>query len=418
MASRVVEPARVTPPEPRVLATSAGNVRRAGREALSLALMESRNRTLAALNAIERALGDATPSVPRPDVNPPRWTAGHVAWYQEYAIARNVQRQRGPACDPTRPRLASVEREADAWFDPRRATVAERWSLDLPGMDRIRRYLEDTLEVTLELLAGSAEDDAALHFYRAAALREDAHVESLAEAAQGLGLRVDLFEEPALLAPREAILMPATRWQLGREAGGFVPGLERWAHEVRIPEFEIDAQPVRWAQFVEFVEDGGYDDPRWWSPEGLAWKEREARRVPRYVDQLRHGVLQQRVGRLVRVPLARPALHVSAHEADAWCRWAGRRLPTEVEWEAAAHQSAGRGFRWGEVREWTASTLRPYPGHERDPDDDLDPPGFGVHRVLRGASAATPPALRDARRRTAAPAPADHGFFGFRSCAA
>jgi formylglycine-generating enzyme required for sulfatase activity len=196
-----------------------------------------------------------------------------------------------------------------------------------------------------------------------------------------------------------------------------VAGLEKWAHEVRVPEFEIDAQPVRWAQYVEFVEDGGYDEPRWWSPEGLAWKDRLGRRVPRHVDQMRQGVLQWRFGRLVRVPLGRPVTHVTLHEAEAWCRWAGRRLPTEVEWEAAAHQASSRGWRWGEVREWTATALRPYPGHEPDLDAELAPPGFGDRQAQRGASPATPPALRDPRRRFGQRPEADHRFVGFRSCA-
>ena len=91
-------------------------------------------------------------------------------------------------------------------------------------------------------------------------------------------------------------------------------------------------------------------------------------------------------------PRAQPAVHVSWHEADAWCRWAGRRLPSEVEWEAAAHQGATRGFRWGDVHEWTASTFRPYPGFVAGPWRDYSLPAFGSHKVLRGASFATRPA--------------------------
>ncbi len=398
--------------------TAIADPRHAGRGALSLALMAARNRTLAALNAIDSVEGTQPLPAAAHDVDPPIWIAGHVAWYQEYWIARNVQRQRGPAADATHPRLASVEPGADAWFDPRRADRPGRWALGLPPAAQVRRYLEDTLEVTLELLGATAEDDAALHVYRAALMHEEAHLESFADAAQALGLRVELFEEPPLRSPREPILMPATRWRMGREPGpGFVAGLEKWAHEVRVPEFEIDAQPVRWAQYVEFVEDGGYDEPRWWSPEGLAWKDRLGRRVPRHVDQMRQGVLQWRFGRLVRVPLGRPVTHVTLHEAEAWCRWAGRRLPTEVEWEAAAHQASSRGWRWGEVREWTATALRPYPGHEPDLDAELAPPGFGDRQAQRGASPATPPALRDPRRRFGQRPEADHRFVGFRSCA-
>src|SRR5205085_7087253 len=158
---------------------------------------------------------------------------------------------------------------------------------------------------------------------------------ALAETAQALDLKVEggsgLLADIAVAPPREPLLFPATRWPLGSFPGGFVFDNEKWAHDVEVPEFDIDAQPVTWAQYGEFVEDGGYDEPSWWSEPGRAWLQHEGRRVPRYVDQLRQGVLQQRFGRLARVPLAQPALHVSWYEADAWCRWAGRRLPTEVE---------------------------------------------------------------------------------------
>ena len=193
---------------------------------------------------------------------------------------------------------------------------------------------------------------------------------------------------------------------------------ERAPHPVSIPEFEIDAQAVTWSQYGEFVEDGGYDERAHWSEPGWAWVERESRRTPRHVDQMRHGVLRRRFGQLSRVAGAEPAVHVSAFEAEAWCRWAGRRLPGEVEWEAAAHQGATRGFRFGDVWEWTASTFRPYPGFVLGPWRDYSLPCFGRTRVLRGASFATPLGLRSARFRQFAEPGRDEGFFGFRSCAA
>ena len=137
------------------------------------------------------------------------------------------------------------------------------------------------------------------------------------------------------------------RQRVGSEGAGFAYDNERPAHDEALPEFEIDAQAVSWAQYTEFVEDGGYDEPRWWSVDGWAWVQAGGRRSPRHVDQMRQGVLQQRFGRLTRVPLSQAALHLSWYEADAWCRWAGRRLPTEVEWEHAARTGESRGFRWG-----------------------------------------------------------------------
>src|SRR5207342_3126429 len=109
--------------------------------------------------------------------------------------------------------------------------------------------------------------------------------------------------------------------------------------------------------------------------------------------QMRQGVLQRRFGQPMRVPLTHAAVHVSWFEADAWCRWAGRRLPGEAEWEAAAVQGATRGWRWGDVREWTAGTLRPYPGAGgASPGQPREVAGAAdaKARVQRGASFATP----------------------------
>ena len=143
-----------------------------------------------------------------------------------------------------------------------------------------------------------------------------------------------------------------------------------------MPAFEIDAQPVTWSQFAEFVDDGGYDRVGLWRPEGAEWLARQAegRRAPRHVEHIgvAHqgmggAVTQRRFGRTVRLAGQRSAVHVNWWEADAWARWAGRRLATEVEWEIAARASAHHGFRWGDVHEWTANILRPWPGFRPDP---------------------------------------------------
>lgn len=396
------------------------HLRRAGRDLLSLALIEARNHTLRWSALLEEALGDSAGELPEPGLDTPAWLLGHIGWFQERWIARNVHRQRGTLCDPTAPRLAAILPDADRWYDPAQSLPDERARLDLPGWQPVRQYLAETMDITLELLDAAAETDEALYFFRLALFHEDLRAERLAEVAQSLGLAVrgpaGLVGDIVSTAPRPPLLFPATRWPLGSPPGGFVFDNEKWAHEVAVPEFEIDAQPVSWAQFAEFVEDGGYDQPGWWSEAGRLWLDRQGRRVPRHVDQMRQGVLQQRFGRLTRVPLVQPVLHVGWHEAEAWCRWAGRRLPAEVEWEAAA-QSYSRGFAWGAVWEWTASTFRPYPGFAADPWTDYSQPFFGTDKVLRGASFATRPRLRHTRFRRFAPPSTDTMFCGFRSCA-
>lgn len=394
-------------------------MRRAGKELLSLALMDARNHTLRWIAAYERALEPTGLRVPlMAELNPPLWELGHIGWFQERWIARNVQRQRGARCDPSQPRLASILPEADRWYDSGSVPHDSRWQLALPDLQASKQYLVDTLETTLDLLDTTPdEDDDALYFYRLALFHEDMHVEAFAYMSQTLGFDADLLPPAAALNPRDPLFFPATRWTLGNEPGGFVFDNEKWVHEVALPEFEIDAQPVSWAQYAEFVEDGGYDRRELWGAPGWDWVQKEGRRTPRHVDQLRHGVLQQRLGKLMRVPLSQPVVHLSWHEADAWCRWAGRRLPSEVEWEAAAHQGASRGFRWGDVWEWTATTFRPYPGFVAGPYREYSQPWFGTHKVLRGASFATRGRMRDAKYRNFYLPERDDVFCGFRSCA-
>ena len=406
------------------------SLRSAGKELLSLALIDARNHTLRWASALEAAADGAALALPADlptplgaELDPALWTLGHIGWFQEYWIARNVQRGRGERADPTHPRLASIVPEADAWYDPALVGRPRRRELAtsaLPDLPATRAYLVDTLETTLELLAAVAvEDDASLYFHRLALFHEEVHGEAFAVLAQTLGIddKAGLVARITTRPSRPALYFPATRWLLGSSGAGFRFDNEAEPHPVDVPEFEIDAQAVTWAQYGEFVEDGGYDERTHWSEAGWQWLQREERRTPRHVDQMRHGVLQRRFGVLARVAASHPAVHVSWHEADAWCRWAGRRLASEVEWEAAAHQGATRGFRWGEVHEWTASTFRPYPGFVAGPWRDYSVPAFGSHKVLRGASFATRERMRHPKYRNFYRPERDDVFCGFRSCA-
>lgn len=402
-------------------------VRAAGRELLSLALMDARNQTLHLLGAFEAALGDGLRVAPAPGVLPPLWIVGQLGWLAEYWIARNPQRGLGSDCPAQPVRLGSVEPNADAWFNPALLPREARFTADLPDLEAVRAYLLDTLETTLELLEKSPEDDRALHFFRMALWHEDWRGEQLLALAQTLGvpLKLDL---PAGVLAREPIAVPATRWRLGFAAGGFAPAIERGDESVPVPEFEIDAQAVSWAQYVEFIDDGGYDRPELWRDAGWVWLEQQARmegrRGPRHVEQIgvaSGAVLQNLFGKPARMGGSQHAMHVSWWEADAYARWAGRRLPTEAEWEIAAEVAGRRGFRWGDVWEWTAGTLRPFEGYRADAwvrDAELAPePDFGSARVLRGASFATRARMKHTKARAWALPERDEMFVGFRTCA-
>ncbi len=397
----------------------------ADKEVLSLALIEARNTTLALIPVFETAGGE-------PDVrsdcahwfDPPRWIFGHIAWYAEWWCLRwDIQ-----APQPLR---APWLEGADALFDARHIAARERWQRTLPDWATLRRYLAESLEQQLDNLAACDGSDAALYLYRMCLAREDGWSETLHALAQCIGLP----EQPVLrlasaaVARRPPLLCPAGRYLVGAPraagaAGGgrgwqgpYVPDNEQWQHEVQVPEFEIDAQPVSWGEYVEFIQDGGYDRPELWSRDGRLWLDATQQRVPAYVEQARHSVLARRYARTLRIALGEPVRHVCLYEAEAYARWAGRRLPTEVEWEVAAQHAARRGFGWGQVLEWTASAFRPYPGFAPGPDAQASEPYFERCQALRGASFACAPRLRRAGRRSFAEAPRREGFTGFRTCA-
>ena len=418
-------------------------MRRAGPDLLSLALLDARTRLWQALAPFLPDAGGA-PAASGPaaasEAAHAFTLAGRAAWVQERWIARNLHRARGEAADLGGLRLPSIRPEADDWFAPAPAAgdpPVPGVRPEPPDASILRDYLGQTLETTLDLLAGTPHDDAALYFYRAALAHEDrltlalhewaaAVRRPLAEGGAGEAGRAGPPPRPA----RAALHVPAGRWRLGSERGGWVPENERWAHDVDLPDFEIDAQPVDWQRFLPFAEDGGYQRREFWSEAGWAWLEGGAeglaaaagtarRDAPRDVEQMRGAVVAWRGGRLVRVPLLQPVMHVSRFEAEAWCRWAGRRLPTEPEWERAAATAASRGFVWGELFEWVAGSARAWPGHAPTPDG-LDAVADAVarrHGVLRGAAwCQTPRARHPKARRFIAPG-SDAAFAGFRSCA-
>ena len=408
-------------------AIDAPTMRAASAGALSLALMDARNHTLQLLARIEDALG---PSMQPPEgagVLPPLWVAGHIGWLAEYWISRNPKRGLGAACPAHSVRLASIDPMADHCFNPLIALRSERQRLALPPVGSVKAYLLETLETTLELLENAGDGDDGLYFFRMALFHEDWRGESLAELAQTLGIALPLAL-PAGTAPRDALRVPAARFVLGWKGSGFALGIEQGVETVDVPEFEIDASPVTWAQYVEFIDDGGYDRQELWHPGGWAWLESQAlldgRRGPRHVEQIgvaSGAVMQSFFGKPARMGASQNAQHVSWWEADAYARWAGRRLPAEVEWELAAEAAARRGFHWGQVREWTAGTIRLLPGAAVDAwsaHAELDPtPVIGQARVLRGASFATRARMKHPKARRWALPDDDEGFVGFRTCA-
>jgi iron(II)-dependent oxidoreductase len=388
---------------PPMNTTYAEAARRGGRQILAAALHDSRARTLALLDAYTAALGDSLPVPCSPQLNPPLWEVGHVGWFQDYWLARNRQRAHGIDCNPDHPRPAGRLPQADALYDSSRVAHATRWQLDLPDLAATRAYLAAGLAETLSLLAATAESDDALYFFRLALLHEDMHGEAGIYMAQALDIPLPGALADALLAPAavrqeaRSLALPAQPWTLGWQGEGFAFDNELAPHAVAVAAFEIDAEVVSWRRYLPFVEQGGAASPRYLRRQDGRWQ----RRV---------------FGQWHDLPLDAPATHLSWNEADAWCRWAGRRLPSEAEWELAALTRPE--FHWGQVWEWTASRFLPYPGFVAHPYRDYSAPWFGDRYVLRGASRATSPRLVHARYRNYFTPERNDLHNGFRSCAA
>src|SRR5690606_8209949 len=197
-------------------------------------------------------------------------------------------------------------------------------------------------------------------------------------------------------APRAALSLPGGDWTLGWPGPGFAFDNERLGQRHRLPPFSIDARPLNWAAYLPAVEAGALPVPRFLRHEAGRWWQRAR-------------------GRWWPLDLQATACHLSAHEAQAWCAWDGRRLPSEAEWELAAH--CATGFEWGQVWEWTASAFAPLEGFAPRPYRDYSQPWFDGRPVLKGASWATAPQLRHPRYRNFFEARRNDVIAGFRSVA-
>lgn len=366
-------------------------------------------------------------------VNPFRWELGHVAFFYDVFLLRVLGSER------------FLLEGAENLYDSFQVDHDDRWGLPLPSREETLAYLRRVLERVLARLDRHEPDAEETYLYLLSVLHEDMHGEAFTYMRQTLEYplpRLRVGAEPAPVGggalPGDAEV-PGGTFQLGATADlPFVFDNEKWAHPVELPRFRIARAPVTNAEFSEFVGDGGYLRREFWSHPGWVWRSKTGVQHPAYWSRQGKGWRRRHFDELVPLEPFAPVVHVSWYEADAYCRWAGRRLPIEAEWELAASAeptSDGRGiterkrrYPWGNdapspdranldsrllgcvdvgafpagdsafgcrqmignVWEWTASPFYPFPGYVVDsPYKEYSAPWFGYRKVLKGGAWAT-----------------------------
>jgi iron(II)-dependent oxidoreductase len=306
------------------------------------------------------------------------WDLAHIGHFEELWIARRVGR---------RPPLLA---EGDDLYDAFRHVRNERSALPILRPAAAWSYLDAVRERTLETLESADLDgkDPLLREAYAFGLviqHERQHNETMLQTIQLAGVEHP-GGRPRAVGRRGERIVEAGPFEQGTSEQPWAYDNERPAHEVHLAAFAIDIAPVTNEEYGAFVEDGGYHDRRWWSDAGWAWRRAESAEAPLY---WRDGRLLQ-FGRDRPLDGDEPVQHVSFHEAEAYARWAGKRLPSEAEWEKAA--KAGALEHVGEVWEWTSSPFEGYPGFRAFPYREYSEVFFGgEYLVLRGGSFATSP---------------------------
>jgi ergothioneine biosynthesis protein EgtB len=310
-----------------------------------------------------------------PWINPPLWEFGHIAWFQEFWLLRQTA-----APNPARDELynsAEISRES-------------RWTMDAVEAAEVQDDLLQAADRCEQLLYSVIDDETDnFYFFRLVLAHEHMHIESLLWVAQSLGfspeatasnlpLYARLSEiqsnSGTISIPAQQISVTATpEFHFDNEAPG-----QFWLVEA----FDIDAAPVSHGQYAAFVDAGGYLNAGYWSDGGKRWLSRLSKPQPMFWRVTAQGVERQWFGEWAPVQASSPMLHISYFEAEAYCRWAQRQLPSEAQWLAGAQAD----MIWGSAWEWLSDMHLPFPGFKPHAYREYSEPWFGNHRLLKGGS--------------------------------
>jgi iron(II)-dependent oxidoreductase len=362
-----------------------------------------------------------------PLMSPLVWDLAHIGNQEELWLLRNLGGR-----EPMHPEIDPLY---DAFEHPR----AERPRLPLLPPDEARRYVHEVRGRVMDLLEqprwGDAELSQGGFAFGMIAQHEQQHDETMLITHQ-LRVGEPVLHRPAPPAPPAGahalpseVFVPGGPFTMGTSTEPWALDNERPAHEVDVAGFWLDTTPVTNGAYLEFLADGGYDDPRWWSEAGWEHRQQAGLFAPLYWTRDGEQWLRRRFGVVEPVPAEEPVVHVSYYEAEAYAAWKGRRLPTEAEWEKAARHDprTGRSRRYpwgdedplpqhanlgqahlqpaaagaypdgaapsgarqliGDVWEWVSSDFLPYPGFVAWPYKEYSEVFFGPeYKVLRGGS--------------------------------
>ena len=422
-------------------------------DALIVDLKDTRKRTLELIDDLnsQQLIGPMLDTV-----NPLLWEMGHTAYFYEFWILRGLHGS------------DSFLDNADALYDSINIAHNKRWDLPLLTLVETKNYMQQVLNGVIDVLQSNNVSDEDIYLSRYAGFHEDMHTEAFTYTRRTLN-----YPAPKLTgchSDNTTIQTPPLTGDVEITGGEYLLGApqdidfcfdnEKWQHPVTVKPYTISRTATCYKQFADFVDANGYTKQKFWSDEGWKWLQDNKITLPNgWKKDTNNNWLIKQFDQWLAMPADAAVIHINWFEANAWCNWAGRRLPSEAEWELAAsgtpaNINANRLYPWGNSTptdrqvnmnstamgtinvnafadgdsafgcrqmlgntwEWVADTFNPYPGFTADMYEDYSQPLFGNTKVLRGGAWSTRSRMIRNTWRTYYGPDRNDVFAGFRSC--